>query len=86
MKFVNNLFEDFYFKCHFYCSEDEQGKKVEVLDPQADAKPGDRAYFENYENSADSPPDPILNPKKKIWEKLQVSYTQNVCYVFFFFF
>lgn len=54
--------------------EDETGKKVEVLDPPADSSPGDRAYFENYENTAESPPDPVLNPKKKIWEKLQVDF------------
>ena len=41
---------------------------METLIPPESAIPGERIYFENYE---DGVPDVILNPKKKIWEKLQ---------------
>jgi len=33
--------------------------------------PGDRVLVESYE---DGTPDDVLNPKKKIWEKLQVDF------------
>ncbi|CAB4386032.1 unnamed protein product [Rhizophagus irregularis] len=42
--------------------------KVELVDPPPGSKPGDRAYFEGYEEGT---PEPVLNPKKKIWETLQ---------------
>ncbi|XP_050541003.1 tyrosine--tRNA ligase, cytoplasmic [Daktulosphaira vitifoliae] len=44
-------------------------KFVEPLEPSEDSKPGDRVIIESYEQGE---PDKILNPKKKIWEKLQV--------------
>lgn len=42
---------------------------MEPLRPPADAKPGDRIVIDGYE---DGEPDAVLNPKKKVWEKLQV--------------
>nr|BAN20989.1 tyrosyl-tRNA synthetase [Riptortus pedestris] len=57
--------------------EDEQGKKVEPLDPPEGSQPGDRVNVENYETGN---PDVVLNPKKKIWEKLQVDLkTSSTC-------
>lgn len=51
---------------------DEEGaKNVEPLDPPADSVPGERVYVEGYETGN---PDEILNPKKKIWDKLQVKF------------
>lgn len=47
----------------------DEPKQVEVLIPPADSTPGERVFIENFENGQ---PDEVLNPKKKIWEKLQV--------------
>ncbi|CAI2164928.1 9673_t:CDS:2 [Funneliformis geosporum] len=41
---------------------------VELVDPPPGSKPGDRAYFEGYEEGS---PEPVLNPKRKVWETLQ---------------
>jgi len=41
---------------------------VEPLSPHSDALPGDLVKVDNYESGK---PDEVLNPKKKIWEKLQ---------------
>jgi len=48
------------------CASAETG--VEPLDPPVAAKPGDRVLVEGYETGE---PDEQLNPKKKVWEKLQ---------------
>lgn len=50
------------------CSEGEP-RKVEPLDPPEGSSPGDRVFVEGYEAGK---PDDRLNPKKKVWEKLQV--------------
>lgn len=50
-------------------STDEPTKAVEPLDPPPGSQPGDRVLVDGYETGGD--PDPVLNPKKKIWEKLQ---------------
>ncbi|GBC06677.1 hypothetical protein RclHR1_00070044 [Rhizophagus clarus] len=42
--------------------------KVELVDPPPGSKPGDKAYFEGFEEGT---PEPVLNPKKKVWETLQ---------------
>jgi tyrosyl-tRNA synthetase len=42
---------------------------VEPLDPPEGSSPGDRVFVEGYETGK---PDDKLNPKKKVWEKLQV--------------
>jgi len=46
-------------------------KSVEPLEPAEGSKPGDKVFIESYEQGE---PDKILNPKKKIWEQLQVKY------------
>ncbi|KNE66144.1 methionine-tRNA ligase, beta subunit [Allomyces macrogynus ATCC 38327] len=51
------------------CAEKEG--KVELLVPPMGAKPGDRVTFESLEDGADKP-DAVLNPKRKIWEAVQV--------------
>uniref|UniRef100_A0A0A9W919 Tyrosine--tRNA ligase n=1 Tax=Lygus hesperus TaxID=30085 RepID=A0A0A9W919_LYGHE len=57
--------------------ETEQAKVVEPLDPPADSTPGDKVFTENYEGGQ---PDEVLNPKKKVWDKLQVDLkTNNNC-------
>ncbi|KAK7603568.1 hypothetical protein V9T40_003567 [Parthenolecanium corni] len=50
-------------------TETDGVKLVEPLLPAAGSKAGDRVLVEGYEKGD---PDPVLNPKKKIWEKLQV--------------
>uniref|UniRef100_V5IIW4 Tyrosine--tRNA ligase n=1 Tax=Ixodes ricinus TaxID=34613 RepID=V5IIW4_IXORI len=47
-------------------SRDDQ---VELLKPPSGSKAGDRVFVEGYEGGD---PDAQLNPKKKVWEKLQV--------------
>lgn len=42
---------------------------MEPLEPAEGSKPGDKVFVESYEQGE---PDKILNPKKKIWEQLQV--------------
>lgn len=51
------------------CASQDEPKAVEPLQPPANAKPGERVIVENYQ---DGEPDAVLNPKKKVWEKLQV--------------
>jgi tyrosyl-tRNA synthetase len=55
--------------------ENETGKQVEILDTPSDAKPGERVFVESYETGT---PDQQLNPKKKVWEKLQVGLNLNM--------
>jgi len=57
-------------KTHDYilCSE-EPTRQVEPLRPPANSVPGDKITIEGYE---DGTADDVLNPKKKVWEKLQV--------------
>lgn len=42
--------------------------KVELVEPPKDAPVGERLKFEGFEGE----PDEVLNPKKKVWETLQV--------------
>ncbi|KAJ8913609.1 hypothetical protein NQ315_013431 [Exocentrus adspersus] len=56
------------------CASTDDPKQVEVLIPPVDAVVGERVRVENYE---DGKPDEILNPKKKVWEKLQVDLKTN---------
>ncbi|XP_034016375.1 tyrosine--tRNA ligase, cytoplasmic [Thalassophryne amazonica] len=44
-------------------------RRVEPLDPPEGSSPGDRVFVAGYETGK---PDEKLNPKKKVWEKLQV--------------
>ena len=48
----------------------DEPKAVEVLDPPAGSSPGDRIVIGSFEGT----PDVVLNPKKKVWEKLQVRH------------
>ncbi|KAF2197171.1 multisynthetase complex auxiliary component p43 [Delitschia confertaspora ATCC 74209] len=44
---------------------------VELVNPPADSKAGDRVFFEGWEGE----PEAVLNPKKKIWETIQPGFT-----------
>ncbi|KAK9693611.1 tRNA synthetases class I (W and Y) [Popillia japonica] len=55
------------------CASVDDPKQVEPLIPPDSVKPGDKVIVENYEGT----PDEILNPKKKVWEKLQVDLKTN---------
>lgn len=56
------------------CASTDDPKQVEPLIPPEGSRPGDKIYVENFE---DGTADPVLNPKKKIWEKLQVDLKTN---------
>ncbi|XP_045500852.1 tyrosine--tRNA ligase, cytoplasmic [Colias croceus] len=56
------------------CASVDEPKQVEPLLPPQDSKPGDRIVVEGYENGE---PDEVLNPKKKVWEKLQPDLKTN---------
>lgn len=53
------------------CTSDSE--KCEILQPPAGCKPGDVVTVEGYERK----PDPQLNPKKKIFETVQVDLKIN---------
>ncbi|KAI8868324.1 nucleic acid-binding protein [Ramicandelaber brevisporus] len=44
------------------------GNKVELVNPPAGSAPGAKVFFEGFEEGT---PEPVLNPKKKIWETIQ---------------
>lgn len=46
---------------------------MEPLAPPKGSAPGERVFVEGYETGT---PDEVLNPKKKVWEKLSVSIDQ----------
>lgn len=48
-----------------------EGETVEFVEPPAGSKPGDKLFFEGH----DITPEPVLNPKKKIWETIQPGFT-----------
>ncbi|KAK3098691.1 hypothetical protein FSP39_022087 [Pinctada imbricata] len=50
------------------CASVDDPRAVEPLDPPEGSVPGERVVFEGYESGK---PDEQLNPKKKVWEKLQ---------------
>ncbi|XP_022120163.1 tyrosine--tRNA ligase, cytoplasmic [Pieris rapae] len=56
------------------CASVDDPKQVEPLLPPQGSKPGDRVVVEGYENCQ---PDDVLNPKKKVWEKLQPDLKTN---------
>ncbi|KAK6622937.1 Tyrosine--tRNA ligase, cytoplasmic [Polyplax serrata] len=56
------------------CASVDEPKSVEVLIPPPGSKAGDRVFVEGYENGT---PDEVLNPKKKVWEKLQEHLKTN---------
>ena len=51
--------------------EDNHKGPVELVNPPADAKAGDRVLFEKWEGE----PEGMLNPRKKVWETLQPGFT-----------
>jgi len=54
--------------------EGEEGshkEPVELVDPPADAKAGERVFFEGWKGE----PEGVLNPKKKVWEMIQPGFT-----------
>ncbi|EAQ87722.1 hypothetical protein CHGG_04341 [Chaetomium globosum CBS 148.51] len=51
-------------------ADDHKGP-VELVNPPADAKAGERVYFEGWQGE----PEKVLNPKKKIWETFQPGFT-----------
>ena len=50
---------------------DDHKGPVELVNPPADAKAGERVYFEGWP----AEPEKVLNPKKKIWETFQPGFT-----------
>lgn len=56
------------------CASVDEPKQVEPLIPPEGSKAGDRIVIEGYESGE---PDDVLNPKKKIWDKLQVDLKTN---------
>jgi len=53
----------------FLSSSEGEPRRVEPLDPPEGSSPGERVFVEGYETGK---PDDRLNPKKKVWEKVQV--------------
>jgi aminoacyl tRNA synthase complex-interacting multifunctional protein 1 len=51
--------------------EDDHKGPVELVDPPADSKAGERVYFEGWKGE----PEGVLNPKKKVWETFQPGFT-----------
>ncbi|KAK4125645.1 nucleic acid-binding protein [Parathielavia appendiculata] len=51
--------------------EDDHKGPVELVNPPAEAKAGERVYFEGWQGE----PEKVLNPKKKIWETFQPGFT-----------
>lgn len=52
----------------------DEPRQVEPLIPPADSVIGESIVVENFD---DGKPDDVLNPKKKVWEKLQVDLKVN---------
>ncbi|CAG5134355.1 unnamed protein product [Candidula unifasciata] len=55
-------------KAMLMCASLEDPRQVEPLFPPEGSAPGDRIFVEGFESGT---PDDQLNPKKKVWEKLQ---------------
>ncbi|KAF2754608.1 nucleic acid-binding protein [Pseudovirgaria hyperparasitica] len=53
---------------------DSHAGPVELVNPPAESKAGERVFFEGWEGE----PEPVLNPKKKIWETIQPGFTTTV--------
>ncbi|KAF5739139.1 methionyl-tRNA synthetase family protein [Tripterygium wilfordii] len=54
-------------------ASDSDHSKVELVDPPQSARVGERVTFQGFEGE----PDDVLNPKKKVWETLQVDLQTN---------
>ena len=58
------------------CAFAADGGSVEVLEPPASCEPGQRIVFEGHDHE----PEKVLNPRKKVWEKLQPDFnTSGAC-------
>ncbi|KAJ9049170.1 G4 quadruplex nucleic acid binding protein [Entomophthora muscae] len=55
------------------CATTAEGK-VEFVTPPEGSQPGDRVFFEGFEGQE---PEAVLNPKKKIWETIQLGLKTN---------
>lgn len=51
--------------------EDHHAGPVELVTPPAEAKAGERVFFEGWKGE----PEGVLNPKKKVWEMIQPGFT-----------
>lgn len=51
--------------------EDHHKGPVELVSPPAEAKAGEKVWFEGWEGE----PEGVLNPKKKVWEMVQPGFT-----------
>lgn len=56
------------------CASVDEPRAIEPLDVPEGSAPGDRVYFDGYKSDT---PNEQLNPKKKVWEKLQVDMRTN---------
>ncbi|KAK5165511.1 G4 quadruplex nucleic acid binding protein [Saxophila tyrrhenica] len=50
---------------------DNHAGPVELVNPPTGAEAGERVFFEGWEGE----PEPVLNPKKKVWDDCQVGFT-----------
>jgi aminoacyl tRNA synthase complex-interacting multifunctional protein 1 len=50
---------------------DNHAGPVELVNPPEGAEAGERVFFEGWEGE----PEPVLNPKKKVWDDCQVGFT-----------
>lgn len=55
------------------CASTKDHSHVEFVVPPAGSKAGDKVFFEGF----DSVPEKQLNPKKKVWEAVQPSFSTN---------
>lgn len=53
------------------CANSADGTKSEFVEPPAGSKPGDQVFIEGHESGT---PDAVLNPKKKVFEKIQPDF------------
>ena len=51
--------------------EDHHAGPVELVTPPEGSKAGERVFFEGWKGE----PEGVLNPKKKVWETLQIAFT-----------
>merc|ERR1712168_347332 len=56
------------------CGSREDPREVDPIAPPTGSKPGDKVVVEGYETGD---PDDVLNPKKKVWDKLAVDLKVN---------
>lgn len=61
-------------------SSEGEPRRVEPLDPPEGSSPGEQVFVEGYETGK---PDDRLNPKKKVWEKIQVCFSPVLLLLYF---